>query len=90
MDEQRQDDELEPIYNSSVLIRDVALKTYQERWTIETSGRSMLMARHDDDDNDILRGLKLMQSKTGLCETLNQSWRSAIFTRVNNYAKTLL
>ena len=55
MDEQRQDDQLEPIYNSSVLIQDVALKTYQERWTIETGGereseRSMLSMRHDDDD----------------------------------------
>ena len=38
MDEQRQDGHLEPIYNSSVLIQDVALKTYRERWTIETGG----------------------------------------------------
>ena len=55
MDEQRQDDQLEPIYNSSVLIQDVALKTYQERWTIEMgcergSGRSMLVVQHDDDN----------------------------------------
>ena len=53
MDEQRQDDELEPIYKNSVPIQDVALKTSQERWTIETgsergSGRSVLAARHDD------------------------------------------
>ena len=57
MDEQRQDDQLEPIYNSSMLIQDVALKTYREQWTIETggkrgSGRSVLAARHDDDDDD--------------------------------------
>ena len=44
------------IYNSSVPIQDVALKTYRERWTIETggkrgSGRSVLAARHDDDDS---------------------------------------
>ena len=39
MDEQRQDDQQEPIYNSSVLIQDIALKTSQERWTIETEGR---------------------------------------------------
>ena len=40
MDEQRQDNMLEPIYNSSVLMKDVALKTYRERWTKETgSGR---------------------------------------------------
>ena len=55
MDEQRQDDQLEPIYNRSVPIQDVALKTYWERWTIETggereSGRSVLGVRHDDDD----------------------------------------
>ena len=36
MDEQRQDDQLEPIYNRAVLIQDIVLKTSQERWTIET------------------------------------------------------
>ena len=54
MDEQRQDDQQEPTYNSFVPIQDVALKTYRKRWTIEGdgrrgSGRSVLMARHDDD-----------------------------------------
>ena len=54
MDEQRQDDQLEPIYSRSLLIQDVALKNYQERWTIETSdgrgsGKSVLAVRHDDD-----------------------------------------
>ena len=38
MDEQRRDDQLEPIYNSSVPIQDVALKTYREQWMIETGG----------------------------------------------------
>ena len=38
MDEQRQYDELEPIYNSSVLIQDIDFKTYRERWTIGTGG----------------------------------------------------
>ena len=47
MDEQRQDDQLQPIYHSSVPIQDVALKTYWERWMIETGdgrglGRFML------------------------------------------------
>ena len=42
-------------YNSSVPIQDVALKTYWKRWTIKRggrkgSGKSVLMARHDDDD----------------------------------------
>ena len=57
MDEQRQDDQLEPIYNSSVPIPGVALKTSWERWTIVKGGergsrRSVLAARHDDDDDD--------------------------------------
>ena len=56
MDKQRQDDQLEPIYNSSVPIQDIALKTSREQWKIETggqkgSGRSALAARHDDDDD---------------------------------------
>ena len=51
MGEQRQDDQLEPIYSSFVPIQDVALKTYQEQWTIETSdgrgsGRSVLVTWH--------------------------------------------
>ena len=49
MDEQVLGDQLEPIYNSSVLIQDVAWKTCQKWWTIETndgrgSGKSMLAA----------------------------------------------
>ena len=38
MDEQRQDDQLEPTYNSSVPIQDVVLKTCQKRWIIEKGG----------------------------------------------------
>ena len=58
MDKQRQDDQLEPTYNSSVPIQDVALKTCQKQWTIEKGGEkgsviSMLMVRRDDDDDDI-------------------------------------
>ena len=54
MDEQRPDDQLEPINNSSVPIHDVALNTSREQWMIETGGergpgRSVLIARHDDD-----------------------------------------
>ena len=49
MDEQRQDDWLEPTYNSSVPRQDIALKTYREQWTIEKaggrgSGRSVMTA----------------------------------------------
>ena len=55
MDEQRQDDQLEPTYSSSAPIRDAALKTCRKQWTIEKggekeSGISVLMARHDDND----------------------------------------
>ena len=55
MDKQRHDDQLEPTYNNSGLIQDVVLKTYRERWTMETRGRrvserSAIVVRHDDDD----------------------------------------
>ena len=57
MDEQRLDDQLEATYSSSVVIRDVVLKTCRKQWTIEKgggkgSGISVLIARHDDDDDD--------------------------------------
>ena len=53
MDEQRQDDQLEPTYSCSVPIRDVVLKTCRKQWTIEKGGEkvsaiSVLMARYDD------------------------------------------
>ena len=53
MAEQKQDDQLEPTYSSSVRIRDVATWTYQRRWTIRRSGEkgsgiSVLTARYDD------------------------------------------
>ena len=52
MDEERQDEQLQPIYN------DIALKTYWERWTIEKSGgkgsgRSLQAAWHDNNDDDV-------------------------------------
>ena len=58
MDEQRQDDQLERIYNSYVLVQGIALKTSREQWTIETggergSGRSVLAARYDNDDSGL-------------------------------------
>ena len=50
-------DQLAPTYSSSVRIRGVALRTYQKQWTIgrggeRGSGISVLMARHDDDDDE--------------------------------------
>ena len=55
MAEQKQGDQLEPTYSSSVRIRGVALRTCQKLWTIGRSGErgsgiSVLMARQDDDD----------------------------------------
>ena len=55
MDEQMQDDQLEPTYSRSVLIQEVALKICWEQWTIgrvgeRGSGISVLMARHDDNE----------------------------------------
>ena len=57
MAEQKQDDQHEPTYSSSVRIRDIVLRTYQKRWTIGRSGErvsgiSVLVARQDDDDDD--------------------------------------
>ena len=54
MDEQKQDDQLEPTY--SVPIRDVTLKIYWKQWTLGRSGErgsgiSVLMARRDDGDD---------------------------------------
>ena len=53
-DEQRQGDQLEPTYSSSLPIQDVTLKTCRKQWTIRRggergSGRSVLMARRDDE-----------------------------------------
>ena len=57
MDKQRQIDQLEPIYNNSVQIQDIAFENSREQWTIEKGGkrssrRSMLAARHEDDGDD--------------------------------------
>ena len=60
MDEQRQDVQLEPTYSSSVRIRDVALRTCRKKRTIGRCGKkgseiSVLIARHDGDDDDELQ-----------------------------------
>ena len=57
MNEQKQDNQLEPTYNSSVPILNVVLKTYRKQWTIgrgneRGSGISVLIARHVDVDDD--------------------------------------
>ena len=55
VDEQKQDDQLEPINNSSVPIQDIALKSSLEPWTTVMDGkrgseRSVLAVRLDDDE----------------------------------------
>ena len=57
MDKQRQDDQFEPTYSSSVSIRDVTLNNSRKQWTIgrggeRGSGISVLIVRWDDDDDD--------------------------------------
>ena len=56
MAKQKQDDQLEHTYSSYVRIQDVAQKTSQKRWMIGRSGErgsgiSVLVARHDDEEN---------------------------------------
>ena len=56
MAEQKQDDQLEHTYSSYVRIQDVALETYLGRGTIGRSGErgsgiSVLVARHDNNDD---------------------------------------
>ena len=62
--EQKQGDQLEPTYSSSVRIRDVALRTCRNQWTIRRggergSGISLLMARQDDDESWLSLGWEL-------------------------------
>ena len=56
---QKQDDQLERTFSSYVKIQDVVLKTYLGRWTIGRSGErgsgiSVLPARYDDDETELL------------------------------------
>ena len=56
---QKQGDQLEPTYSSSMRIQGVALGTYRKRWMIgrggeRGSGISVLMARQHDDDEYII------------------------------------
>ena len=58
MDEQRQDERLEPTYNNSVLIRDGAPRTCRKQWTIEKGGERgsgiyVLMAQHDEEIRNV-------------------------------------
>ena len=92
MDEQRQDDQLEPTYSSSVPIWDVDLKTCWKQWMIgrrgeRESGISVLMAQHHDDDivnqkESIVKGHKIREALM-----TEQSWfmgKWQLFSYLNN------
>ena len=61
MAKQKQEDQHEHTYSSCMRIRDVTLKTCQKRWMIGKmtregqAGISVLPARHDDDDETLLK-----------------------------------
>ena len=76
MDEQRLDEQLEPIYHSFVLIQDLARKNCRERWTLETgdenvSEKFVLSTQYDDDDDEIFGQLSsfllLYSERLGRC-----------------------
>ena len=82
---------LEPTHSTSVSVRDVSLKTYRKRWTIEEcgergSGVSAMVARRNDED---LRMFSFIQLFIYLYIYFCQSWVSteiSIFHRfVSNY-----
>ncbi len=67
MDEQRQDVQLLPTYSRSVPIRDVALRICRKQMTIGRCGErgpgiSVLIARHDDDDDITVNKLLVQNS----------------------------
>ena len=80
MDVQRQDDQLEPTYSSSVPIRDVGLRTCRKQWTIGRGGErrsaiSMLIARHDDDVHSFMRSSLLFVRDVHIGVFLSSSWK---------------
>ena len=90
MNEQRQDDQLEPIYSSSVPIRYVALKTYRKQWTIGRGGKrgsgiSVLIARHDDEShNTCLTLFSLCWSHLYTITGLNFNLANVIITNMRS------
>ena len=74
MNVQRQDDQLEPTYSSSVPIRDVAFRTCRKQWTLGRGGKreagiSVIIARHDVDDDDVHLYLDLLSGFSTLLPT---------------------
>ena len=92
MDEQRQHDQLEPRYNRSVPIQDVALKTFQERRTIEKRsgrgpGRSAQEAQQDNDDIYIYIYIYIRQ----MCKWLKKTPIYILMYSISlNFVKSLL
>ena len=59
MNEQRQEVQFEPTYSSSPTIRGVVLRICRKQWVIGRGGEirsriSVLIARHHDDNDDML------------------------------------
>ena len=63
------EDQLDLIYNSSVRTQVVVKKTCQKRWMIESNGerkfrKSLLAARHDDNDDDMRTPKSVLKYET--------------------------
>ena len=74
IDEQMQDDQLEPTYSSPVPIRDITLKTCRKQWTISRGGGkvfgiSVLMERRNDGDDDSFNSLFFSASHYWYCKS---------------------
>ena len=91
MAQQKQDDQLEPTYSWSVRIRDIALRTNQNRRTIGRSGDrgsgiSMLAARHEDDDMVLSHWLSSITKTTHVLLYISMCVCVCVCARVqNNY-----
>ena len=85
MDKQRQDDQLEPTYISSVPIQDVALK----QWTIEKSGEkesgiSVRMVWLDDDDDDAKKSISAIKCSNKKFCSIPMKSAVLIFSEITN------
>ena len=75
------DDRHEHTFSNYVRIRDVVQKTCLRRWTIGKSGErgsgiSVLPARHDDDDDDLIKDILKVELKIELGHLLKQCDRN--------------
>ena len=85
-DEQGWSNQLEPIYNGSVLIEDIAWKTCQEQWMIGMSGRkesekSVLAACHNDDNDIYIYIYIVIHRQTVLFYQNSSVWLDTQYTR---------